>query len=132
MAKTPYTRIAIVEFPNGKEYVTRCPRADIVEGCQVSVLMHPYSAYPERVDGAVVAIQWERWQCKHVTDLLASEVPDFDLGEDYANFREKMHLQAQTRDEMRQIYDDLELGDGEDVYLSDGVWLTRSGALTAR
>jgi len=132
MAKTPYTRIAIVEFPNGKPYNTRCPRTDIVEGCQVSVLMHPSSANPERVDGTVVAIQWERWNCKHVTDLLASEVPDFDLGEDYAKFMEKIRLQAQARHEMRQIYDDLELGDGEDVYLSDGVWLTQHGTLTAR
>jgi len=42
-------------------------------------------------------------------------------------------LSARPVDERRNLYDELALGDnGEDIYLSDGVWLGRDGSLNDR
>lgn len=41
----------------------------------------------------------------------------------------KRSLPKSFIEEMKELYDDLCLGDGGDVYLSDGIWLSSSGFL---
>lgn len=40
--------------------------------------------------------------------------------------------EAAARDEMREIYEAISLGDGEDAYLGDGIWISSDGSLDDR
>lgn len=57
--------------------------------------------------------------------------PDRALGEPYAKLWGQIDAEIRARDEVREICADgnWETGDGEDVYLSDGVWLSWAGKL---
>jgi hypothetical protein len=62
------------------------------------------------------------------TDIYFLEPAVADFFDIYDHYKSP---EARTESEMRELYETLATSDaGEDVYLSDGVWLKREGTLT--
>lgn len=151
--RTPLIRVAHVKFsPNGKAYPARCDRQDIFEGHVVEVLMRADSEDAYFLDGVVDSISHHRWNCSCRVVNLTSEVeylisPDWiverkvtlksALVYSIADWRERKSryydsLPTSARNEMREIYSAVAAEDGEDAYLSDGIWIKPDGTLEDR
>jgi hypothetical protein len=75
MTRNKLNRIAFVQFSeNGKIYPTQCERNDIGEGDQVEVLMRANSDDAYYLEGSIVGITQERWNCRSRVENLISEV----------------------------------------------------------
>lgn len=156
MSRSPIQRVAFVKLtPQGKDYATRCDREDLGVGDHVEVLMHAESAQPHWDSGVIEDIAYLRWDCScHVQchrDELRIEIDStngFEMRHtiDLSNSprktleqiqQEKTTAIARRRPEpedadMRSLYHDLAPVDGDDVYLSDGVWLRPDGSFDDR
>lgn len=151
--RTPLIRVAHVKFtPNGKAYPARCDRQDICEGHEVEVLMRADSEDAYFIDGVVDSISHHRWNCSCRVVNLTREV-EYSISADWiverkvtvtsapvysiADWRERKNryydsLPTSARDEMREIYNAVAADDGEDAYLSDGIWIKPDGTLEDR
>ena len=153
MSKKRLIRVAFVKFSeHGKTYPTRCDREDIREGNEVEVLMRANSADAYYMDGTIESIAHHRWNCTCRVMNLTSEV-EYTIADDFtvdrkvnlpaapvysiADRREKKKkyyegLSVSARSEMRDLYEAVSGNDGEDAYLSDGVWIKPDGSLDDR
>lgn len=153
MKKSKQVRVAHVRFSStGKAYPTRCDREDIREGNEVEVLMRANSDASYYMEGIIDTISYHRWHCTcHVVNLI-SEV-EYSITDDgmfdrkvnlpaapvysIADWKERKKgynegLSPDVRSEMRDIYEAVAGNDGENAYLSDGVWITPDGSLDDR
>lgn len=153
MSKNRLIRVAFVKFSaNGKTYPTRCDREDIREGNEVEVLMRANSADAYYMDGTVESIAHRRWNCTCRITNLTSEV-EYAITDDFtvdrkvklptapvyslAERRERKKqyyegLSVSARSEMLDLYEAVAGNDGEDAYLSNGVWIKPDGSLDDR
>lgn len=156
MSKTPIQRVAFVRLtPQGKPYPMRCDREDLGIGDQVEVLMHADSASPHWDSGVIVDVAYHRWDCScHVKchrDEMRVEIDTtngfelqhtIDLSGGPRKTPEQIrrekteaierHRPEPEGDDMRSLYRALTPKDGEDVYLTDGMWLRPDGSLDDR
>lgn len=156
MNRSPIQRVAFVRLtPQGKTYAMRCDREDLGVGDHVEVLMHAESAQPHWDSGVIEDIAYLRWHCScHVKchrDEMRIEIDStngFQMRHtiDLSNGPRKTPKQIQQekataisrrrpeveRADMRSLYEDLAPVDGEDVYLSDGIWLRPDGSFDDR
>lgn len=132
MAKrNPVIRVAHVRYsPNGKIYSARCERRDIQRGSLVEVLFDG-ATYQ---DAEVVAVSFQRWQCKDVVLNLKNEV-EYHMNSDGTMnrvVRRRPEFEVNDAGEMLQIYEAAAGEDEQDAYLGDGVWITSTGVLKDR
>jgi hypothetical protein len=153
MSQTKLARVAFVRFsPNGKSYPVHCERKDITEGMEVEVLMRANTPDSYYMIGVVDFIEHHRWNCKSKISYPTSEInylfnedgllertlksPELPekISEPVISMKTKYpeRLPTSTRREMREIYDAVANNDGEDAYLSDGVWINANGQLEDR
>lgn len=130
MSRKPMVRIAAIKFtPYGKSYVARCDREDIDVGSAVVVLMHAGRADEFLIDAIVTGIQHERWQCSCQVLYRAEEAPRIDFRGLSSSTSNVSEVAAAAHNEMAELYECLTIEDGQDVYLSDGMWLSSDGSL---
>lgn len=156
MSRSPIQRVAFVRLtPQGKAYAMRCDREDLGVGDQVEVLMYVESAQPHWDSGVIEDVAYLRWNCScHVKchrDAMRIEIDStngfqmrhtIDLSKGprkppVQTQQEKATAMARRRPEPEgadtpSLYHDLASVDGDDVYLSDGVWLRPDGSFDDR
>lgn len=154
MSNRPIQRIAYVKLtPRGTAYPMRCEREDLGIGDRVAVLMHANSPQPHWDSGIIEHIAYQRWNCSCHVKCHSDEMRvEFDLTNGFRHTidlskgprktpeqirREKAEATAGRHHEpegydLRSVYRDLAPVEGEDVYLSDGVWLRPDGSLDDR
>jgi hypothetical protein len=156
MSRRPIQRVAFVRLtPQGKAYAMRCDREDLGVGDHVEVLMYAESAQSHWDSGVIEDVAYLPWDCschvkchrdemrididatngfqmRHTIDV--SGGPRKTLGQIQQEKATAMvrHCPAQEGAEMRSLYHDLAPVDGDDVYLSDGVWLRPNGSFDDR
>lgn len=143
-------RVAFVRYrPNGNAYATRCDRTDIIAGHEVEVSMVDELGRTHYVDGVIDRIEFHKWNCRHQVDCLKSEV-EYTASLDEMEIDRKVSLAIipsaennserqihyynenrsfSSRGDMQDIYDAVSSGDGEDTYLSDGMWIRSDGSI---
>lgn len=129
MSRKRMVRVAAIRFtPYGKSYVARCDREDIDVGSAVVVLMHAGKADEFLTDAIVTGIQYEPWHCSCQVLYRVEEAPRLAFGE-LSPSTSNISESAAAHNEMAELYECLTIEDGQDVYLSDGVWLSSEGSL---
>ena len=150
MIKNTIARVAFVRFTTmGKLYPARCDRIDILEGHNVEVLMRAESENAYYITGVIEHIEFHRWHCSCRIENLVDEVEYYftknGMFEREINLRSANpygvveskereegrtdNLSLSVRREMQDIYQAIAGEDGEDAYLSDGVWIRPDGSL---
>jgi hypothetical protein len=147
MGKIPQQRIAFVRFtPEGKSYAMKCDREDLIVGDEVEVLMYAGSNKEYFHSGEITSVSHDRWNCScHVLNHVCEVNLSFDEKElnrivEHSH-RTKIKIDEwrsqraslsqvytdSSKSEMQEIYSAIAPEEGEDVYLSDGMWLTPEG-----
>lgn len=149
MLSKPLQRIAFVRFtPKGKSYAMKCDREDLIVGDEVGVVMYAGTNKECHQSGEITSISYEHWNCSCVVLCHTCEI-QISLEDDDIVFiidrsdKSQAEIQKWRSDrkernninydsDMKDVYTSIAPEIGDDVYLSDGMWLTPDGNIEDR
>ncbi len=154
MSRKPVQRVAFVKLtPGGTSYAMRCDRLDLGVGDSVEVEMYAGTKRAYFDSGEITAVEWHRWNCScHVLNHAEEVFYRIEDTDGFAMVRtvdlskrattvacdrrrwdsRRVNPQGSAESDLRSIYDSITHEQGEDTYLSDGVWMRPDGSLDDR